>query len=171
MFRLLLICALATATVAASGCTDPYSNRATPRATATAASRAPAAGASPPAHTAQEAIRRFAITYINWRARGLAAQKARLADSAAASLRADLLKQSTELAAAAAADDGAPFTGRSNTGTVEVVSANTSGQVYVLTHETATLDETREQTAYLVYRAAAWHVSGSFKLTQFEAVN
>jgi hypothetical protein len=168
MFRLLLICALATATTAASGCTDPYSKRSTTTATAVSPAAA-AAGLSPPAHTAQEAIRRFATTYINWRARGLAAQQARLAGSATASLRRDLLKQSKELADAA--DDGTPFAGRSNTGTVEVIAANTAGQVYVLTHETANLDQTRKQTSYLVYRAAAQKTAAGYKLTAFKAVS
>jgi hypothetical protein len=61
---------------------------------------------------------------------------------------------------------------QANTGTVEVVAdPKHNGQFYVITHETAKLGASQEQSAYLVYRASAQKTGRGYKLTSFKAVS
>jgi hypothetical protein len=170
---------VAAATAVATGCgvSNPYdkTQAAAPASTAAAAPIAAAPAASPggaraphAARTADQAIRRFATTFINWRFDQLPKQRLALAAQSSGALAEEMQQAADQ----ALTEVSRRASNQANTGTVEVVAdPKHNGQFYVVAHETAKLGGSDEQSAYLVYRATAQQSAGGYKLTSFKAVS
>lgn len=166
-------------TALATGCavSNPYDKpqAAAPAATtataATAVTAGPsAAGARTPqaAASADEAVRRFAASFINWRFDQLPKQRLALVAQSTGPLAEEMKKAADQ----ALTEVSRRASNQANTGTVEVVAdPKHNGQFYVVTHETAKLGASQEQSAYLVYRASAQKAGRGYKLTSFKAVS
>jgi hypothetical protein len=173
-----LVTVAATALATGCGVSNPYdkTQAAASAATTTAATTITAgptgspAGAHAPraASGADEAVRRFAASLINWRFDQLPKQRLALVAQSTGAL-ADEMKQAADQALT---EVSRRASNQANTGTVEVVAdPKHNGQFYVVTHETAKLGASDEQSAYLVYRATAQKTDHGYKLTTFTAVS
>jgi hypothetical protein len=158
-----LLAALLLSLALLTGCaSDPYGSD---------SRSAPSASQPPSATTAEEAVRDFTKTYINWNVRTLVPQQRRLATTTSGQLRRTLLTTVATLTSTTAPKDGLMFAGRSNRGTVESLQIDPVGRFYVVTHETADLGTTGRQTSYIIYRGVIQKDHGTFKLSQFRAVS
>jgi hypothetical protein len=165
------------ATALATGCgvANPYdkTQAAAPAATTTAATTVTAASPAgartrPAAASADEAVRRFATSFINWRFDQLPKQRLALVTQSAGTLAEEMQQAADQ----ALTDVSRRASNQANTGTVEVVTdPKHNGQFYVVTHETAKFGATEEQSAYLVYRATPKKAGHGYKLTSFKAVS
>jgi prophage DNA circulation protein len=173
--------ALTASALAATGCgvSNPYDNRppaaaaltAAPTGTAsTSATSAPVikAAAAAPVTSADQAIRRFASTFINWDFAHLAAVRSRLVGQSTGDLAAQMRKSADQ----ALTESSRRVSNQGNEGIVEVINdPKNNGHFLVVTHETAELGDARAQSAYMVYRATATKIDDTYKLTSFEAVS
>jgi hypothetical protein len=173
-----LLTVAATALATGCGVSNPYDKpQAAAPATTTAAATtvtagpaASAAGARTPqaAASADEAVRRFAASFINWRFDQLPKQRLALVAQSTGPLAEEMKKAADQ----ALTEVSRRASNQANTGTVEVVAdPKHNGQFYVVTHETAKLGASQEQSAYLVYRASAQKAGRGYKLTSFKAVS
>jgi hypothetical protein len=158
-----LLAALLLSLTLLTGCaSDPYGSD---------SRSAPSASQTPTATTADQVVRRFAKTYINWNVRTLVPQQRQLATTASGQLRRTLLTTVATLTSSAAPKDGLMFAGRSNRGTIESLQIDPAGRFYLVTHETADLGTIGRQTSYIIYRGVIQKDRGTFKLSQFRAVS
>jgi hypothetical protein len=175
---LIAICSLSVAALAAAGCTNPYDKPAapsattstadTPAATSTVAAAKPSAAAAVAAPSADQAIRQFTTTFINWKFNTLPAVKRQLAAQASGKLHTQLLKEADQ----ALTEVSRRESNQSNKGNVEVVAdPKRTGRYFVVTHETAQLGNADGQPGYFVYTASAARLDGGFRVTDFAAAN
>jgi hypothetical protein len=173
-----LVTVAATALATGCGVANPYdkTHAAAPAATSnpsTTITAGPAkspAGAHVPraAASADEAVRRFATSFINWRFDQLPKQRLALVTQSAGTLAEEMQQAADQ----ALTDVSRRASNQANTGTVEVVTdPKHNGQFYVVTHETAKFGASEEQSAYLVYRATPKKAGHGYKLTSFKAVS
>jgi hypothetical protein len=175
--RFTTVATLTAAALAATGCgqlTNPY-DKPTPAAAsntapAPSASPAPAAAAAPApsASSADQAIRRFATTFINWDFDHLATIRQRLVSQSAGPLAQQMGKAVDQ----ALIENSRRVSNQGNEGTVKVIAnPKHDGHYFIVTHETAKLGDTRAQSAYMVYTATATKIGDTYKLTSFAAVS
>jgi hypothetical protein len=175
--RLIAICSLSVAALAAGGCTNPYDKPATsattstagaPPATSTVAAAKPSVAAAVAAPSADQAIRQFTTTFINWKFNTLPAVKRQLAAQATGKLHTQLLKEADQ----ALTEVSRRESNQSNKGNVEVVAdPKRTGRYFVVTHETAQLGNADGQPGYFVYTASAARIDSGFRVTDFAAAN
>jgi hypothetical protein len=176
---LIVLIALLTAALATAGCglSDPYADPVTtPRTVNPTAAPAPTPTPAPartgaaadPARSEDQAVRRFATTFINWRFDQLPAVKRQLAAQATGQLRRQLLKEADQ----ALAEVSRRESNQSNQGTVQVVTdPKRTGRFLIITHETTKLGDGHGQPGYFVYLATAAPHGAGFAITDFRAAN
>ena len=167
MTKRALISACLLLALAATGCGPTTSGSGGPAETSTTARQAPSVplDEQPGVGAAEQAISRFAQTFVNWRMPTLSATKRKLAAMATGDLRKQLTTEATQ----AANNEALSQTTGENSGTVEAITVRKDKPVIVVTHETAKLGDGRAtQSGYFVYLVAATRTASGWKISGFE---